>query len=248
MIGYSPGLMVPCPAEPSIIQQAVLRRVSRLPLNPGARVLDAPSGAGALTRVLAERGFEAWGADLTPATDGPAPFSRADLNEPLPWPDGHFDAVFSVEGIEHLENPFRFLREVNRVLVPGGTLILTTPNTVSLRSRVRFLGSGFFHQDPRPLNEGARHPLHHIGLKTFAELRYALHTSGLRLAETSHTHVKPVSWLYSLYVPWIALYTLLAFRKEKDPAQRDRNRDIWKALLSPSLLFGENVMLVARKA
>jgi 2-polyprenyl-3-methyl-5-hydroxy-6-metoxy-1,4-benzoquinol methylase len=233
----------------SIIQQAVLRRASLLPLKAGARVLDAPSGAGALTHALAERGFEAWGADLAPtAAVGPEHFSAADLNEPLPWPDEQFDAVFSVEGLEHLENPFGFLREVHRVLVPGGTLVLTTPNTVSLRSRVRFFGSGFFHQDPRPLNEAARHPLHHIGLRTFAELRYALHTSGLRIVEATHTHVKPVSWLYALYAPWIAVYTLLAFRKEKDAGQRARNRDIRKALLSPSLLFGENVMLVARRA
>jgi hypothetical protein len=43
------------------------------------------------------------------------------------------------------------------------------------------------------------------------------------------------------------LYTRLAFRKEKDPAQRLRNREILSALLSPSLLFGECLLLVARK-
>jgi len=234
---------------PSIIQRAVLARATRLPLSTGAMVLDAPSGAGALTEELSRRGFQAWAADIVPpaAASSADRFRAADLNEPLPWPEATFEAVFSVEGIEHLENPHAFLREIARVLKPGGTLVLTTPNTVSLRSRVRFLGSGFFHQDPRPLDEAARHPLHHIGLRTFAELRYALHTSGLRIVEVMHTHVKPVSWLYAPYAPWIALYTLLAFRKEKDSAQRLRNREIRRALLSPSLLFGENVLLVARK-
>jgi hypothetical protein len=43
------------------------------------------------------------------------------------------------------------------------------------------------------------------------------------------------------------LYTRLAFRKEKDLAQRKRNKEILARLLSPSLLFGECLLLVARK-
>jgi hypothetical protein len=43
------------------------------------------------------------------------------------------------------------------------------------------------------------------------------------------------------------LYTLVAFRKEKDPAQRRRNRDIRRTLFSPDLLFGENLLLIAKK-
>jgi len=53
---------------------------------------------------------------------------------------------------------------------------------------------------------------------------------------------------YSVYVPWIWLYTLLAFRREKDPKQRERNMEIRAALLCYSLLFGECLMLVARKS
>jgi SAM-dependent methyltransferase len=166
----------------------------------------------------------------------------------LPCPDSSFDAVFCVEGIEHLENRYAFLREACRVLRPGGALVLTTPNILSLRSRVRFLGSGFFHKDPRPLNESGRHPLHHIGLSTFSDLRYALHTSGFVLDAADCTHVKPVSYAYSILAPWIWLYTRLAFRKEKDPAQRARNREIRRTLSSPVLLFGENLMLTARKS
>jgi len=234
----------------SVIQDAVLRHVIELGLPPRARILDAPCGAGALTMTLRDRGYEMSGADVDPAAArllGDA-FTTVDLSGPLPWSDRFFDAALSVEGIEHLENRHAYLRELARVLKPGGTLVLTTPNIVSLRSRIRFRGSGFFNQDPRPLREASRHPLHHIGLMTFPDLRYALHTSGFRIAAVAHTHIKPVSSLYAVLVPWAWIYTTIAFRKERDPDQRAANREIRRALFSRSLLYGENVLITARRS
>lgn len=237
--------------EPGLsrIQNAVLEHLPKLGLPPGARVLDAPCGAAALSVGLKRRGFEVWGADVDRSAEArlDGRFRRADLNSPLPWDDGAFDAVFSIEGFEHLENGFAFLREARRVLKPGGLLVLTTPNIVSLRSRVRYFASGFFHKDPRPLDEDGHHPLHHIGLTTFPELRYALHTSGFRLLEVGCTHWKAVSLPYAVYIPWMWLYTALAFRKEKDPEQRRRNREILGTLFSLPALFGENLRLTARR-
>ena len=234
----------------TIIQQAVLKRLPSLGLPSGARVLDAPCGGeAALTQALMASGYDAHGADLDreAAERLGKRFTEGNLDQPLPWLDNTFDAVFSTEGIEHLENHFSFLREICRILKPGGLLILTTPNVTSLRSRVRFFGSGFFGRDSRPLNESSRHPLHHIGLATFPELRYELHMSGFRLVEVRHTHVKSISYFYAIYVPWMWLYTRMAFRKEKDAAQRARNREILATLLSPSLLFGECLMLIAKR-
>jgi SAM-dependent methyltransferase len=234
----------------SVIQEAALRHVSRLALPDHAKVLDAPCGAGSLTLALTEAGLDAWGVDLT--TEAQAALGDrlvcADLSGILPWPESSFDAIFSTEGIEHLENRFAFLREAHRILKPGGTLLLTTPNIASLRSRVRFFFSSFYHKDPRPLNESQHHPLHHIGLGTFSDLRYALHTSGFTIAYASATHIKPVSYAYGVLAPFIYLYTRMAFRKEKDMAQRARNVDIRRTLVSAPLLFGENLLIVARRA
>jgi hypothetical protein len=67
------------------------------------------------------------------------------------------------------------------------------------------------------------------------------------LIEATHTHIKGISYAYSIYVPWMWLYTRLAFRKEKSAAQRANNREILRTLFSRSLLFGENLMLVAKR-
>jgi len=235
--------------ELSVIERAVLDRFTRLQIPPGARVLDAPCGSGALALALRDAGFDAWGTDVVPAARERLgeKFLAADLGSGIPCEDGTVEVVLSVEGIEHLENPYGFLRDVRRVLRPGGRLVLTTPNTTSIRSRVRFFGSGFHHQDPRPLNEAGRHPLHHISLRTFPELRYALHTAGLTLVEVSHTHIKPVSLAYAVFAPVAAIYTAIAFRKEKDHAQKLRNREIRRALLSTSVLYGEKLLLVAKR-
>jgi SAM-dependent methyltransferase len=212
-------------------------------------VLDAPCGEGMLSLALQEKGLRVSSIDIesTAAALPGIAFQRADLNMKLPMRDRTFDLVVSVEGIEHLENPHAFLREANRVLKDDGWLILTTPNIISLRSRVRFLGSGFFHRDSMPLNETARHGLHHIGLRSFPQLRYDLHTLGFQLSEVAATHIKPVSYLYAMFIPWMFLYTLIAFRKEKDRIQRKRNGEILRNLYSSALLFGENLLLVARK-
>jgi SAM-dependent methyltransferase len=231
----------------SVIQRAVRARISRLGLRPGAMILDAPTGEGALAKALAQDGYDVHALDMDPSaqTSLGERFRLANLNEPLPYPDARFDLVACVEGIEHLENPWGLLRELRRMLAPRGTLILTTPNTTSLRSRVRFLGSGFYHTDKTPLDESARHPLHHVGLRTFPEWRYMLHTSGFRIGEVGASHVKPVSYLYAPWAPWMWLYTTVAFRKQKNAEQRARNLQIRRELHSRALLFGENLLLVA---
>ncbi len=235
------------------IHAAILRAIGDLgaQIPPGARALDAPCGEGELSQALADRGFAVFGADLTPSPPGAVclrdRYRVCDLNQPLPYPDQHFSLAVCAEGIEHLENPFAFAREAHRILRPGAFLIVTTPNVLGLRSRVRYFASGFYTQDPRPLHESAPHPLHHIGLRTFWEWRYLLHTTGFRLTRVAHTHIKPINYLYSGLAPYAWLYTRIAFRRERDPAQRRWNREILRALTSRSLLLGENLLLVAQR-
>ena len=55
---------------------------------------------------------------------------------PLPYADARFDAVVSMDVVEHLVDPLPWLRDALRVLKPGGLLFLTTPNYASRSLRV----------------------------------------------------------------------------------------------------------------
>jgi SAM-dependent methyltransferase len=45
----------------------------------------------------------------------------------MPFPDGAFRAALLLDVVEHLRNPVRALREIRRVLAPGGVLLVDTP-------------------------------------------------------------------------------------------------------------------------
>jgi len=112
----------------------------------GLKALDLPCGRGNLTRALEERGFEAWGMDIQPQPAflaAPGRLVVGDANLPLPFEAGSFDLAVSVEGIEHLENPSFFLRELDRVVRPGGKVVLTTPNVNGFRARLKVFLDGF---------------------------------------------------------------------------------------------------------
>ena len=81
-----------------------------------------------------------------------------------PYPDGYFSTVLCCELLEHLSHdPMHLMGEVNRILKPGGHLVLTTPNICSARAAAALLlgyHPGLFHQYVRPGENGeadARH-------------------------------------------------------------------------------------------
>lgn len=57
----------------------------------------------------------------------PAPTVRADLAGPLPFTDGSFDGAVCTEVLEHVVDPIAVLREIARVVRPGGRVLVTVP-------------------------------------------------------------------------------------------------------------------------
>ncbi len=64
-----------------------------------------------------------------------------DLNQdtPLPFPGATFDCIYVGEVIEHVFSPDLILREIRRLLKPGGYAVITTPNLASWRNRLALL-------------------------------------------------------------------------------------------------------------
>jgi 2-polyprenyl-3-methyl-5-hydroxy-6-metoxy-1,4-benzoquinol methylase len=128
------------------IHDAVERVLAERRPRPGA-VLDVGCGTGGLAARLAARWPRYVGVDAVrhAGLDPACEFHAVDLDaEALPLPDDAVDLTVSVETIEHLENPRRFVRELARVTGPGGMVIVTTPNQLSALSLLCLLTRGRF--------------------------------------------------------------------------------------------------------
>jgi 2-polyprenyl-6-hydroxyphenyl methylase/3-demethylubiquinone-9 3-methyltransferase len=127
----------------SLIERVISQR------NLGGRVLDYGAGIGQLTRRLLNmnRFATVAAADIMPVPpdlSARVDWIQQDLNLGLSRQDGAFDVVISAEVIEHLENPRFLAREVFRLLRPGGSAIITTPNNESWRSLIALLVRGHY--------------------------------------------------------------------------------------------------------
>lgn len=80
-----------------------------------------------------------------PGLASDAEFMSADLDrEAIPLSDSSVDAAVAIEVIEHLENPRAFVRELVRIVRPGGWIAVTTPNQLSLLSLLSLIVNGQF--------------------------------------------------------------------------------------------------------
>jgi len=118
-----------------VLHYQALRALRELP--PGSRVLDAGCGTGGMLRYLTN--FEAHGVDLSPHAvklcheRGLRQVEQASVHD-LPFPDGKFDAVLSLDVLYHANvNESRALVEMRRVLKPDGMLVLNLPAFDCLR-------------------------------------------------------------------------------------------------------------------
>jgi SAM-dependent methyltransferase/uncharacterized protein YndB with AHSA1/START domain len=198
--------------------EAVLAAADAL---PRGRALDVPCGPGLASEALRRLGFQVTAADLDEqafaAKSPEIRFERLDLDLPLPFADASFELVHCGDGIEHLESPLRALRELARVLAPGGTLLLTTPNYASLERRLRFLVSGSLAK-PLPRDEPVGTRGHgHISPLTLTQLCWMAERAGLALVSARTLLGKPRQRLLApLALPALLYRALLSPGRRRD--------------------------------
>jgi len=156
--------------------QRIERLVKRQSQKP--RVLDVGCGPGFLLRRFQARGWEVQGTELSEQS---AAHARETLGLPMHvgdlasarFPDAHFDAVVLWHVLEHVPCPQSTLVEVERILRPGGAVLVGVPNFGSLEARLA--RNKWFHLDvPRHLN--------HFTVPT---LTWMLSSAGLQVKDRS---------------------------------------------------------------
>ena len=207
-------------------------------------VLDAPSGQGALSKDLEKLGFEVFPGDIERKNiqyrNGRC--IQLDLNKPLPLKDGTFDYVTCVAGIEHLENPHHLIKEFSRLIKRKGSLVITTPNVMAIKSRLKFLFYSYFDffEYFGPLPPEVKHKLkdfdfQHINPISYAEMKFILEKYGFKIDRIESNRMVRKWKMIHPFLKWHIKY------KTRKKSQED------PLLISDTILEGEHLIVVAKR-
>jgi SAM-dependent methyltransferase len=182
------------------------------------------------------------------------PVQIVDLNrDPIPYSNDRFTLVTCAETIEHLEHYRETIREIHRVLKPGGLVIVSTPNVLNLRSRLHYLTCGFPNLfGPLAVGERDVHsPRGHINPVGLSYLVHALLDAGfidLRLSVDRYQRRSLIPF-FLLYPP-IQIAGRYNYRRERKKYRTITPQNDWavRAINSRQILLGRTLIVTARKS
>jgi SAM-dependent methyltransferase len=205
----------------------------RLGVGPGTRFIDIGAGGGRHSFEALRRGADVTAFDrdevamkevgemftaMVEAGEAPAGVgARAVVGDilELPYPDASFDVVLASEILEHIPDDRGAMRELLRILAPGGMLVVTVPRW--LPERVCWALSREYHS-----NEGG-----HVRIYRADALRAALESLGLVAVHAHHAH--------ALHSPYWWLKCAVGVRREEHPLVRAYHRLlVWDLMSRPT--------------
>jgi SAM-dependent methyltransferase len=191
-------------------------------LTPDAEALEIGTGTGGMLHALLGRGIHARGVEINPALIEESRRWFGDLpvlpvsGVELPFADASFDVVLSFDVFEHIRDSDAHLREVHRVLRPGGRYLVQTPNkwantvfeTIRWKSLTRWKADHCALHTPGELRR--RLEAHGFSAQFFdvpvvneffrAKVRQHLGIPGLAALALANPDRLPLGWRTNLYV------------------------------------------------
>lgn len=213
------------------------------------RVLDAPCGHGWLGRALRQQGDDSPIIDGVCLYEAPYPdsgyrhFIEHDLDQPFSPPEQRYDAVVCGEALHLLTNPGVALANFRDCLEKGGTLIVTTPNTWHMSSRLQYLLRGFHSGFRTTIGKRRGEYITYIPW-SFNQLHVFLRHYGfvdITLHEVDEP--KPRHWGERLMAIPAKLHGRRHQRRSDDAAERQ----YWRQLSSRQSLYGRWLVVSARR-
>jgi SAM-dependent methyltransferase len=218
---------------------------------PRGTLADLGAGQGALSVWANDAGFQTTAIDFNKGNfvADSINFVQADLNQPLPIADNSFDVVAALEVIEHLENSYALLREITRILKPGGYAVVSTPNESNLAARVSYLSSGFYSDAAYVMRVPGPGDFYnpHVNCLPLPTLEYAWRRAGLIMEKFEVSRYRPLAcllWPLLAPVQWIKLASRHHKKKHADEATE---KAVYKLMNDPRVLTGRILVFLLRK-
>lgn len=162
-------------------------------------VIEAGASPGLFTELMRRAGHDVIALDIYPELHFEKIINKRKINlfremkipviktdiaaKPFPVKENSADLVMMNETIEHFTTPpLPCIKEIARVLKPGGTFVMTTPNVASMSNRFRFLTGKNIYTDINVLHNVSPHKLHNREY-TMSELESLVTQAGLTTRE-----------------------------------------------------------------
>jgi SAM-dependent methyltransferase len=205
------------------------------------KLLDAPAGYGHLAMHLKRMGYQVVCGEIEPDV-----FRLKDiecvyvnLNKEIQAPSESFDYICCVDGLEHMTDPYRAVKEFARVLKPRGIGIFTVPNYSNIEKRLKYFLRGYLTK-PKTIEDYRKagsnlSNFHNSPLSiTMLDLIFAI--NGLRVEAVMRDKIKRKQYFL---LPLVLILKLAACLSTGN----SRNRNRYDVTLKDEVILGGNTLI-----